>query len=287
MNPGRRNEWEERLLVGVPEEDDVLGRNAAITAHYASWYRDYRPLFKWAGAAAFASYKIRLVLMAGLVVERASEVAELVFEEKTVERLRQSLVGVRDLDLLRQTNFLVFRDVGWAHLAYQSGGLRAVEAAAREDAASQTILAGFAAIDKGRKLLRQDPTRRPEAARCIWKGNKLLLRHEQEVTIQNQMRELSYGVDVVLSWWTSLDFDADHLHTDAETYSAFADEFAKRFRRAGNIKEFADRWVWIEKVVWPRWRKQDTKDETLPLKLSRLIVAGELPPQARRPPRRP
>lgn len=47
---------------GLPDKRWVVGRSKAIKSKYAQLYFEAPDLFKWAGMAAFASYRVTLAL---------------------------------------------------------------------------------------------------------------------------------------------------------------------------------------------------------------------------------
>src|SRR5207245_284178 len=133
-----------------------LGRNAAITATYAGWYLRNRSLFKWAGMAAFASHQVGVAL--------------------GIDRITGNVVP--DLDIVRETNNLVYDDIAWAHLAYEAGRSLAVEealaaAAPKVRTRYSLLLNGFRLIDEGRDRIATGATTAGRG--LVWKGNLLLL----------------------------------------------------------------------------------------------------------------
>jgi hypothetical protein len=60
--PQVRDDWRARTEAMLLPREQVVDRNLAITAAYARYWQADPELFKWAGAAAFASGRIGLLL---------------------------------------------------------------------------------------------------------------------------------------------------------------------------------------------------------------------------------
>lgn len=265
-----KQKWLDLLLADFPPEAKVRCRNAEITRAYALWYEQYKPLYKWAGCAAFASQRVGLALMPYqlLVTDGVLHgVADAYGEAE------EHLLG--DLDLLRRTNTEVFLDIGWAHLAYvdPKGGLSTVEAGLDGSPQHEQMLQGFRRIDEGRRLLDTDPHRANE---LVWEGNKMLLHHEQGVIIQHFLRQMRPEFSFFLSAMTELDFDANNLRVDATNTSFSWTLWTKGLRllmQTMSLPDFCNfqhRWFWIENGVLPTWRTVDETDSTLARKLGVL-----------------
>jgi hypothetical protein len=143
-------------------------RNVEISSCYAWIYRRQPACFKWAAMAAIASHHIRLVLFPlRLDTDRTG------FVDIPHSLTRRKLLLTGDVDTIRATNNAIFNDIFWVHLAYVTAGdgierLRALLQAERQYA---SVLAGFEAIDQGRRVL-ADATapRQPGRPRVISSG---------------------------------------------------------------------------------------------------------------------
>ena len=273
-----RQQWMRRLEESLPPETAVTARNHAITSQYARWYLHSPDLLKWAGAAAFASHRVGLALLPyDLIVEDGNAIAI----ANTIDNSIDELVLLSDLDLVRQTNNLVFADIGWAHLAYLSpdGGIGIIEQASQEGNVAQELLDGFRAIEKGQKLLIDSDADRSTADSYIWQGNSILLRHEQLNTVQKQFDKFQKSFSIFLSIATTMDFDANNLLIDWGTHTSFT----KYMWTGGfltllltmscpDITNFQHRWRWVQKRVFPIWRHVDSTDRTLRRKMKRMLV---------------
>ena len=260
-----RERWQARAEARLPRRADRVGRNAAITAEYARWYLRRQELFKWAGMAAFASHHVGMA-----------------FRSTALRML------IPDLDRIRKINNLIYRDIGWAHLAYETEGIAAIEEALRPNpprptraprAAPPIMLEAFRAIERGRRQIAAGHER--AGWRIVWHGNFLLLKHEQFDTVQPQFDQLSRGFSHLFSLATSMEFDAsDHAlpwHRLRQRWFALfmwtrGLLVLIRTRSTPDITNREHRWFWISKWLLPRWRSVDTKDGWLTERMEELEV---------------
>lgn len=246
---------------GFPGPGDVLMRNAVITAKYAGWYHKRPDELKWAGCAAFVSYKVGLGLIPfkpGTVVDRFPGAGSLETEP----------ARLGTLDLLRLTNTAVYHDLAWAHEAYMDSGLPAVEQGLQGVPDHELMLEGFRAIDQGRALL---STSGPRAQELIWRGNTLLLRHEQSGIIQDRLSQIDQLSAQLLSWVVAIDFSGE-IVPEKDSLVRFTRSMERQGRRDGSVAKFADRWLWIEDEILPTWRALDErKREMLIHRAERLM----------------
>jgi hypothetical protein len=305
---GVKAKWQGLAQQGLPGEDAILQRNSAITKRYAEWYSQPPHLFKWAGAAAFSSHRVGLLLAAyDLTVHSGAITAA----AQVVGGLGQVMHGhsdpatlLADLELIRSTNNLVFNDIGWAHLAYADahGGIAAVEAGLAGDADSALMLAGFREIEKGRAVLAADPA---QAHALFWSGNRLLLQHEQTVVVQQQFDKMTPGMRLFLSLMTWMDFDLEgfrflswaDLASDGKnlwwlalqalghhpTFTSFfvfmqtppANALLAASPGAPDITRIEQRWSWADTDVLGIWRYVEGHDPALMQKMQ-AIMQGPL-----------
>jgi hypothetical protein len=268
-----QRDWRRELEARLPPESQVRARNAAITATYASWYRRHPAIFKWAGMAAFASRQVGIALVPFGAAELVDGIRDELREELGLDRERFDLG--HDLDLIRQTNNQVFADVGWAHAALVGGGgLAAIEAGLAGESRHEQMLEGFREIWAGRTLLADPSADRAAAQARIWRGNELLLRHEQSVTVQDQFAKFERPFTILLDVVTSLDFGAGDPIDALRTVSSFAAFMLTEFRFSADVTRFEDRWHWVKHDVLPLWKVLDANDPGLPARVDRLIAAG-------------
>ena len=251
----------------MPAEDAVIERNRAITAAYARWYRDHRDLYKWAGAAAFASHRVGHAL----TPYRFSGTRKIVSANSAANRIEDPTL-IADLDLLRQTNTAVYLDTAWVHLAYSdaAGGIEAVRAGLGRESRYADLLAGFEAIEAGRAM---GGTREPAVAN-IWEGNRLLLHHEQRNVIQPFIERMRPTFSVFMTVMTQVDFGMPDFRPNFSTYTAFQKFMTAKLKPRAQFTNFDDRWFWIENSVLATWKQVDAGDAALPAKLEAFIASS-------------
>ena len=133
----------------LPSEELVVERNATITATYARWYLSDPSHLKWAGMAAFASKQVGKALSAFEFISRAGNI----IARDVFSQVEKPISAIPTIELLRQTNNSVFRDIGWTHVAYLApdGGFRAIEQGLQDLLPyAQYLLDGFRMIDSVR-----------------------------------------------------------------------------------------------------------------------------------------
>lgn len=263
-NPVRAH-WTRKALELLPPEGAVAERNAVITGLYARWYLQHQTIYKWAGMATFASHRVGLALAPYEVIVNNGAITGV------KDRYGLLLDGLLDeINLVRETNNAVYTDIGWTHLAYEApdGGLAAVEAGLSDLAAThQRMIEGWRLIDRGRKAL--DEGRIAQGRDDVWKGNALLLEHEQFVTVQPAFEKFTSGFDLFMSAFTSMNFDTDNLAINWETGTSFFLFMATAGFRVvplgtlPDIAKIAQRWYWVEKRVLPLWTLIDGNDPKL------------------------
>jgi len=265
-----REAWVAMLEEGLPGEVRAVARNLAITSVYAAWYLEKPELFKWAGMAAFASRQVGLALVLfemmhapSMEVQRKREGAGIGDLFGALLRTPVSLASFlhtfaadrllfSDFDVIRRGNNGIYRDIAWAHAAYLHGGIDEVEAGCgRED--GELMLGGFRLIDEGRRALAADPGSM-EARFRIREGNILLLRHEQQHTLQPLFETVSPAGRIVVSFGSELDFSCgtEEGRSRKASFAGFAG-FLETAAGLRSITVEKDRWAWIEQEVLPAW----------------------------------
>jgi hypothetical protein len=272
--------WQERLLSPLPPEDKIRARNAAINATYARWFQRHPDWFRWAGMAAFASYRVGILL----AIYDYSYVRGDAFASGTVTGgLFNDARIINSIETIRQANNNVFANAGWTHLAYESpdGGIEAIEAGLEGDLDQIFQLNGFRKIETARKMLAAGTADRTTTDKMFWDGSYLLLKNEQWGIIEQHFTKLDFPLGLGLTVTTSLDFDANHLVRDQKTYC----EFYRYMWTWGlpkllatlslpNITRLAHRWYWLEKSVFPTWKKVIKNDKQITIKMNRIVNAA-------------
>ena len=212
---------------------------------------------------------------------------------------RRKLLLTEDVDTIRATNNAIFNDIFWVHLAYVTADngierLRALLQAERQYAA---VLAGFEAIDRGRRVLADAmaPVRARQAA-CdlIWQGNVELLRHEQRAVVQPCFDHLSCAFARLISIGSATSFEVRGVRREVASFTSFylyslsrGIPHALRAPSWPRITRFDDRWRWLVTSVVPRFRRIDADTCLVSASLrrisdeaSQLASAPCVPPRA-------
>ena len=244
-------------------------RNVEISSRYAWMYRLLPGCLKWAGMAAIASHHVRLALFPlRLDTDRTGYVNL----PRSLGRQRWLLM--EDVNTIRETNNGIFDDIFWAHLAYVSteDGIGRLRGLLHGDAHRAPVLAGFEAIDRGRRVL-DDGTTSPEerraAAELIWAGNVQLLEHEQRALVQPHFDRLSCAFARLCSLGAATTFEAHGVRSETAYFTSFyvysltlGLPHAVQARAWPRITLLDDRWRWLVASVVPHFRRFDA-DSTL------------------------
>jgi hypothetical protein len=239
-------------------------RNLEISSRYAWMYKFLPAYLKWAGMAAFASHHVRLALFPfRLDADRTGYV------DIPHSLRRQRALLLEDVNTIRETNNAIFDDIFWVHLAYGTAedGIERLRALLGPESHYAPVLSGFEAIDRGRRLL-EDGTSSAEARRTaddlIWKGNVLLLEHEQRALVQPNLDRLSCAFARLFSIGSALTFEVRGVRHEISYFTSFylyalteGIPQAVRAQAWPRITRFDDRWRWVVTCVVPRFRRID------------------------------
>ncbi|WP_134768535.1 hypothetical protein [Nocardioides sp. 1609] len=264
----------EEILV---DECCTAHRNREISSCYAWAYMALPTCFKWAGMAAIASHHVRVALLP-LHIDTALRSAT--GPGHGPGRWR---VLTADANTIRATNNDIFDDLFWVHLAYVTSedGITLLRALLRDERHYAPILAGFEALDQGRRVL-EDPTTSP-AARAgardlIWRGNLLLLEHEQRVVVQPNFDRLSHGCAWAVSIGSATSFETRGPCQAIEYFTSFyfytlarTNPRGLRGRVRPRITNYDDRWRWLVSSVVPRFRRFDADPPVVRAILRRIL----------------
>jgi hypothetical protein len=243
------NRWFRELDAELPPREDFIARNKAITAHYAGWYVR-EPRFKWAAMAALTSRQI-------------GDVLSLATGGDLKRKLVLMFLGPA-IELMRETNFAVFDDVGWVHHAFLStGGDPGVIASALQGMEShQDIVEAFTAIACSGG---DDPEARRAAENSHWDGNCLLLKHEQRFTVQPRFEKLRglFPMSLTLTSATSFAMlSSDPVRrTWFFLYALRCMARSRKLTDIPDIRVFAQRWSWIENEVLGIYREAEERHD--------------------------
>ncbi|MCF8382004.1 MAG: hypothetical protein K9G39_00175 [Chlorobium sp.] len=266
-----REVWSAMLEERLPVEAQAVARNLAITSGYATWYLEKPELFKWAGMAAFASRQVGLALIMFELMQAPSMdvqqkgganagIGELIgallrtpiFFASSLHTFAADRLLFSDFDVIRRGNNSIYRDIAWAHAAYLHGGIDEVEAGCFS-ADESFMLQGFRLIDEGRRELAANHGSMV-ARSLIREGNILLLRHEQQHTLQPLFETVSPAGSIVVSFGSELDFSCgtEEGRFRKASFAGFAG-FLETAAGLRSITVEKDRWAWIEREVLPAW----------------------------------
>jgi hypothetical protein len=252
-------------------------RNVEISERYAWMYKLQPACFKWAAMAAIASHHVRLALFPlRLDTDRTGYVDI----PHSVRRLR--LLLTKDVNTIRVTNNAIFKDIFWVHFAYVTAAdgidrLRALLHAQRHYA---SVLAGFEAIDQGRRVLADGTASaqaRQRADDLIWAGNLELLKHEQRAVVQPHFDCLSRASAWLVSTGSATSFEVRGVRPEIAYFTSFylysftrGIPHALRARAWPTITRFDDRWGWLVTSVVPRFRRFDANTRLVDASLGHI-----------------
>src|SRR6201989_1135589 len=177
--------------------------------------------FKWAAMAAIASHHVRLALFPlRLDADRTGYV------DIPHSLRRPKLLLTQDVKTIRTTNNAIFNDLVWVHFAYVSAedGIERLRALLQAERHYAPVLAGFEAIDQGRRIL-ADPAAsavaRQAACDLIWQGNVELLRHEQRAVVQPNFDRLSCAFARLISIGSATSFQVRGVGREGGAFPSF------------------------------------------------------------------
>jgi hypothetical protein len=265
-------EWKALADGLLTDQPCVFHRNLEISSRYAWIYKHLPAYFKWAGMAAFASYHVRLALWPFRLDTARTGYVDIAHASD-----RHRPVLAEDVDTIRATNNAIFDDIFWVHLAYgtDDDGIERLRALLGAEPHYDSVLAGFEAIDRGRRL--SEAATSTEARRAadelIWEGNVLLLEHEQRALVQPHFDRLSCAFARLFSIGSALSFEVRGVRQELSYFTSFylysltrGAPQALRAHAWPRITRFEDRWRWISTSIVPRFRRFDAD--------TRLVDAG-------------
>jgi hypothetical protein len=254
-------------------------RNVEISSRYAWLYTLLPACFKWAGMAAIASHHVRLALFPlRLDADRTGYV------DIPHSLRRRRLLLTQDVNTIRETNNGIFNDVFWVHLAYVTAddGIARLRTLLRAERHYAPVLAGFEAIDRGRRIL-EDGTASADARRLadslIWDGNTQLLEHEQRTLVQPHFDTLSCAFARLVSIGAATSFEVHGLRREVVFFTSFYLYSVTRVIPHGlraqpwpRITRYDDRWRWLVTSVIPRFRRFDADTCLIDASMRRILA---------------
>ena len=253
-------------------------RNLEISSRYA-WIHKLRPAcFKWAAMAAIASHHVRLALFPlRLDTDRTGYV------DIPHSLRRRKLMLTKDVNTIRATNNAIFNDIFWVHLAYVTAddGIKCLRALLQAERHYAPVLAGFEAIDQGRRVLEDEMASaeaRQRAADLIWEGNVELLAHEQRALVQPNFDRLSHASAWLVSIGSATSFEMRGVRHEIAYFTSFylysltrGIPHALRASAWPRITRFDDRWRWLVTSVVPRFRRFDADTRLVDASLRHIL----------------
>ncbi len=252
-------------------------RNVEISSRYAWLYQVLPACLKWAGMAAIASHHVRLALFP---LRLDADPTGYVDIPHSLGRRRLLL---QDVHTIRTTNNAIFNDIFWVHVAYLStdNGMERLRTLLRDLPAYRPVLAGFEAIDEGRRVL-DDRAASAEHKRAatdlIWNGNVQLLEHEQRALVQPYFDHLSCTFARLISLGAASSFETRGLRHELAYFTSFylssltrGMPSALRARAWPRITRYDDRWRWITTSVVPQFRRFDADLHLVDASMQRIF----------------
>ena len=269
--------WKSLADSFLTDQACAFHRNVEISSRYAWMYRLLPSCFKWAGMAAIASHHVRLALFPlRLDTDRTGYV--------NIPRSlgRQKWLLMEDVNTIRETNNGIFDDIFWAHLAYVSAedGIGRLRRLLQGYGNRVPVLAGFEAIDRGRRVLEDETTcaeDRRAAVELIWVGNVQLLEHEQRALVQPHFDRLSCAFARLCSLGAATSFEAHGVRRATAYFTSFyvysltwGMPHVVQAREWPRITLLDDRWRWLVASVVPHFRKFDADNTLIDARLQRI-----------------
>lgn len=266
------------LVEGIlVDERCAVHRNRQISSCYAWAYMALPGLFKWAGMAAIASHHIRFALLP-LHIETTLKGSP--GPPRSSGRCR---LLTDDVNTIRATNNDIFADLFWVHLAYVTSdeGIELLRSLLRNERHYAPVLAGFEALDEGRRVLEDATASQAARARArdlVWTGTLLLLEHEQRFVVQPRFDRLSGRYARVVSLGSATTFDSRSPRQAIELFTSFFLYTLVRKNPRGPagrlhplITDYDDRWRWLVSSVVPRFRRVDMDPHAIRAVLRRIV----------------
>jgi hypothetical protein len=174
---------------------------------------------------------------------------------------------LEDVYTIRATNNAIFNDLFWVHFAYVTAenGIERLRALLQAERHYAPVLAGFEAIDQGRRVLADgmaSAAARQRANDLIWDGNVKLLEHEQRALVQPNFDHLSCTSAWLVAVGSATSFEVRGVRQEIADFTSFylysltrGIPHALRAQTWPSITRFDDRWRWLVASVVPRFRR--------------------------------
>ncbi len=265
-------------MASSPDQACAFHRNVEISSRYAWMYRLLPSCLKWAGMAAIASHHVRLALF-----PRRLDTDRTGYVNLPSSLGRQKWLLMEDVNAIRETNNGIFDDIFWAHLAYVSAedGIGCLRRLLHGEGHRVAVLAGFEAIDQGRRVLEDATTcaeDRRAAAELIWAGNIQILEHEQRALVQPHFDRLSCAFARLCSLGAATSFEAQGVRRETAYFTSFyvysltlGMPHVVQGRAWPRITLLDDRWRWLVASVVPHFRRFDADSTSIDAGMQRIF----------------
>ena len=263
----------------LTSESCAFHRNVETSSRYAWLYTLLPSCFKWAGMAAIASHHVRRALFPLRLDTDSTGYVDI-----PRSLVRQKLLLMNDVHMIRATNNAIFSDIFWVHLAYVSAedGIERLRALLQPEQHYAPVLSGFEAIDQARRVLEDGAASaeaRREAEDLMWMGNVQILEHEQRALVQPSFDRLSCAFARLVSIGSATSFEARGMRREATYFTSFYLSSLMRgvphvlgAKGWPRITRFDDRWCWLVASVVPRFRRFDADPRLIDASLRRIFV---------------
>ena len=248
-----------------------------ISSRYAWMYNLQPARFKWAAMAAFASHHVRLALFPLRLDTDGTGYVDI---PRSLGRQKLLLTRTWTRSGRRTTPSSTTSSGCTSHTPPPTTGSNASAPSCERSAHYAPVLAGFEAIDQGRRVL-EDGTASAAARQAAddssGTGTVQLLEHEQRALVQPNFDRLSCAFARLVSIGATTSFEVRGVRQEVAYFTSFylhslsrGIPHALRARTWPRITHFDDRWRWLETSVVPRFRRLDADTRLIDASLRRI-----------------
>ena len=228
------------------ESMDPVKRNTLITGAYAGMYENNQDTMKWAGMASFASDTVGLGMMGAPIMGQIPGGPD----------------GDKVKELLAGGNAQLFQDIYWQHMAFEHGGMKELQEAAKAGDVDPVQLKAWQEIAEGKKALDEakkggDAAAIKAAQDQVWQGNGDLLAYEQQTFLQKLVYDSSPEAREAFQKMTNLTGMIPGVGMPSpipggDSFQEYRDD--KGRTGAADVGDKDQRWDWISNSMLPSFR---------------------------------